>query len=1040
MAYTSKVGSEWSKWDLHVHTPLSLINDYGGDSDAIWEKFIDDLEKLPPEFQVLGINDYLFIDGYEKVLQYKERGRLSNIRLILPVIEFRIDKFAGHREFKRINFHVIFSDQLSPEIIQAQFLNALTPYYKLDDLRREWSGLVTRQSLTDFGNEIIASTPEHLRNTLASPIKVGFSNLNLNIDKILLFLRSSSYFKNKYLTAIGKAEWNNFNWGEDSIAEKKKLINDSAQIIFTASNSVSDFNEGKKKLEERGINNLLLDCSDAHHFSTSSQPIRIGNCFTWIKGDRTFDGLRQILFEKDRIFVGDKPQIFDRVRNNKTKYIKSIEIKKNSTSSLTETWFDNISIELNPELVAIVGNKGSGKSALADIIALTGNSKKGDSFSFLNDDKFKKYPELKAQYFEATLTWQSSVSSTKNLNDDVNPSSVEQVCYIPQNHLEVLCNSHNIANFRNELGDVIFSHVKEPDRLNQKTLDEYVAHKKQSIDQNITALKVKINNLNEKIIELEGYSAPEYLEQITNALQNAQSTLAVHELAKPEEVLPPVKDPAVQSEQEIISNEIATLKEELLKIQTEISEKTTALKKANITYDELTNFTSAIARLVNHSNELKEEYSETLSKYGLNADNIIKVQTDLSPINTILVDVSSTINSLALELSSNEPNEHDEHTSLPFEEYRINSELEILQNKLDIPNQHYQQYLVDLEEWSKKRTEIIGDTETGGAIKYLEHWLSYIQKRTSTSETSDLESPPVNSLEGDINKLIKDREKIVREIFQQKLQITKIYRVLYKPVEDIISQHEILRTEYPVSVDVSLIAPNFKHSFLRFVNQAVRGSFHGKEEGYGVLSKLYDGLNFNEENTLVIFIDEILKHIRSDHRDGHGNEKRTLQKQLVADTKELYDFLFNLDFLEATFELKLNNKELSELSPGERGALLLVFYLVLDNREIPLIIDQPEENLDNQSIYRILVPFMKKAKARRQLIIVTHIPNIAVVCDSEQIININIDKSNGNEVKVKFGAIENPEINQILVDILEGTRPAFDYRDDRYKITQRIGL
>ena len=60
------------------------------------EAFIDDLEKLPPEFKVLGINDYIFVDGYERVLRAKREGRrLRNIDLILPVVGLRLDKFAG---------------------------------------------------------------------------------------------------------------------------------------------------------------------------------------------------------------------------------------------------------------------------------------------------------------------------------------------------------------------------------------------------------------------------------------------------------------------------------------------------------------------------------------------------------------------------------------------------------------------------------------------------------------------------------------------------------------------------------------------------------------------------------------------------------------------------------------------------------------------------------------------------------------------------------------------------------------------------------
>ena len=98
----------------------------------------------------------------------------------------------------------------------------------------------------------------------------------------------------------------------------------------------------------------------------------------------------------------------------------------------------------------------------------------------------------------------------------------------------------------------------------------------------------------------------------------------------------------------------------------------------------------------------------------------------------------------------------------------------------------------------------------------------------------------------------------------------------------------------------------------------------------------------------------------------------------------------------------------------------------------PLIIDQPEENLDNESVFRYLVHFIKEAKKKRQIIIVTHNPNLAVVCDADQIIRMNIDKQHGNVVSFDSGAIEDPIINKHVVDILEGTYPAFHNRDCKY--------
>ena len=123
----------------------------------------------------------------------------------------------------------------------------------------------------------------------------------------------------------------------------------------------------------------------------------------------------------------------------------------------------------------------------------------------------------------------------------------------------------------------------------------------------------------------------------------------------------------------------------------------------------------------------------------------------------------------------------------------------------------------------------------------------------------------------------------------------------------------------------------------------------------------------------------------------------------------------------------------SDLFPShDRGALLIIFYLLIDKGDIPLIIDQPEDNLDNESVFEYLVPYIKQAKQRRQIIIVTHNPNIAVVADAEQVIYTELDKANGNQIKYITGAIEDKEINKQIVKVLEGTMPAFDNRTVKY--------
>jgi hypothetical protein len=124
--------ADWMKVDLHIHTPESHEQYYTSGLSKVeaWEKFIDNLEKLPPDVKVIGINDYWHINGYNKVMQYKKNDRLQNLELILPVIEFRTDDICYKREKDKtketkLNFHVIFSNTVDTISIEDNFVGLL---------------------------------------------------------------------------------------------------------------------------------------------------------------------------------------------------------------------------------------------------------------------------------------------------------------------------------------------------------------------------------------------------------------------------------------------------------------------------------------------------------------------------------------------------------------------------------------------------------------------------------------------------------------------------------------------------------------------------------------------------------------------------------------------------------------------------------------------------------------------------------------------------------------------------------------------------
>ena len=128
---------------------------------------------------------------------------------------------------------------------------------------------------------------------------------------------------------------------------------------------------------------------------------------------------------------------------------------------------------------------------------------------------------------------------------------------------------------------------------------------------------------------------------------------------------------------------------------------------------------------------------------------------------------------------------------------------------------------------------------------------------------------------------------------------------------------------------------------------------------------------------------------------------------------------------------------LSTLSPGTRGVVLLTLYLALDQWDRrPLVIDQPEENLDPRSVYDDLRPFFRDASLRRQIVMVTHNANLVVNTDSDQVIVASAIRRAATElplVTYAAGGLEDAQTRDDVCQILEGGREAFDKRRQRYE-------
>ena len=329
---------------------------------------------------------------------------------------------------------------------------------------------------------------------------------------------------------------------------------------------------------------------------------------------------------------------------------------------------------------------------------------------------------------------------------------------------------------------------------------------------------------------------------------------------------------------------------------------------------------------------------------------------------------------------------------------KINS----LNSQLNEVQKQYQSYISTLSQWDKANKEL------------LEQKLKFENKIKFKNETLPIELKS-------INKSIFSEYKKLFNTFNEEL---KIYEELYKPVLEFVKKEKEKRNSHlkgfiEFTTNIAMNKKVFTNKILDFFDNRRK--------------------RFNDENIKFLIDCDFKIDIKNIIKLNHKIEK-IIQKEKNIDqqfrgSKKLIDFymsLWDLNSLSIEYDILLDKKKVSELSPGERGALLIIFYLLIDKSDIPLIIDQPEDNLDNESVFEYLVPYIKSAKQRRQIIIVTHNPNIAVVSDAEQIIYTEIDKTNKNKITYISGAIEDDNINKKIVEVLEGTMSAFNNRTVKY--------
>lgn len=202
---------------------------------------------------------------------------------------------------------------------------------------------------------------------------------------------------------------------------------------------------------------------------------------------------------------------------------------------------------------------------------------------------------------------------------------------------------------------------------------------------------------------------------------------------------------------------------------------------------------------------------------------------------------------------------------------------------------------------------------------------------------------------------------------------------------------------------------------------------------------------FTEAQYSQDFLKDIICKILNDQlQPKKGNNKESVIRDICD------------DWFEIKYNVQMDNDTIDIMSPGKKALVLLKLLIDLADSKCPILIDQPEDDLDNRSVFKDLIPFIKKKKKDRQIIIVTHNANVVLGADAEEVIVANQKGSNAPNKKFKFeyrsGAIENnmpvytddgtieqgilnsQGIQQHICDILEGGESAFELRKNKYHI------
>lgn len=982
-------GSTWHRWDPHIHAPGTALEDQFSGPNA-WDSYFERIETAVPTIKALGITDYYSVDLYETVREQKKRGRLSNIDLLFPNIEMRYG--VGTSSSGVVNVHLLISPEDEDHVDQTRRLLGHLAYTVLGDTFH-----CTRTDLIRLGRKHAGGSLDD-----QAAYKAGVNQFKVSPEGLLSELQSNEWMRANVLIAVvagSRDGTSGVQEGDASLASLRAELERRSHVIFGAQPKLVDFWLGRgsasrqELLQRWGGPKPCIHGSDAHKLDDVGNPDR--DRFCWLKGSVTFDTLRQTSLEPSRAHIGPEPPRGALPSQAMT----SVRVREGD-------WFVPNEVPLNSGMVAIIGARGSGKTALADVIAAA-----TDGLGTVSDRSFLARAQRLLRDELGEVIWDNGEVSEASLAEAVTQdrrTGGPHVQYLSQQFVDQLCSAERVTDeLLEELERVVFQSHAVDERFGCQSFRELL-------------------NFRTELIRSHRARQEDAIRAFTEELSTERDLAA----ARPD-LEKRAKDVKASLEKDKAAR-TALLKTAALGDAQQLNAVIASIDRKTVGVDRLRRRRQSLVGLQREASDFRsrsgpaiwEQLKDKYSESGLQEAEWDAFRTDFRGDVDALVTKALAATDRELKASVGEAITPTEAAS-PSKTTLLKPDIAMDDQPLRLLEAERErlQALMGIDSENAKvlgrLTERI--TQQEGALAQLERELERA-KSSSERQTS----------------LIQQRNDAYQEVFEaikeEQAELVRLYSPLGERLQGASGPMGKLSFEIRREVDMGAWAETGESLLdLRKI-----GPFKGHG---GLLAATREAM----EGPWSKGSSEDVARAMAEFRAAHD---RALLDQANADRMDkpawrawltrLSAWLYSTDHIKVVYSIQYDGANIEELSPGTRGIVLLILYLAIDDEDDrPLIIDQPEENLDPKSVFDELVELFRTARGRRQVIIVTHNANLVVNTDVEQVIVAQCGPHRPGQLpQIDYfsGGLEDAAIREHVCEILEGGEDAFRERARRLRL------